>query len=255
MSNPSEKPAGPATYRRTAAACSACSSSLPSMRRAGRRPPSMRSREAAETAGADLLFTLPAPAGDGLVAVVRINEDGSTSSCRCARRNRASPSRRKRTWRSPSSASPAPPPRCLSACPPTGTSANRSPLRAERTRQRARARAEPCRNRPHHDADEDVEHAPGSFVGEDRRQQRGAVAEPEEPGEGRCGGPDAEGETRAAGVAPRQAPDQNDRVEIDVRVQEGEGEAGGDRRAKPAGSLPAASSVSARAARRKLRTP
>jgi hypothetical protein len=45
----------------------------------GHRPLVDSLKEAAATAGADLLFVLPAPSGAGITAVVRLKEDGKNS--------------------------------------------------------------------------------------------------------------------------------------------------------------------------------
>ena len=81
-------------------ACSGCSSSWRSTSAssgAGRSPKALARRR--QAAGADLLFVLPAPSGEGITAVVRLKEDGSDV-LPAGRRPpaTASSSRRKRRW-------------------------------------------------------------------------------------------------------------------------------------------------------------
>src|SRR6478735_1733569 len=80
----------------------------------------------------------------------------------------------------------------------------------------------------HHQCDGDVEDAPRGGSREERREQPRAVAERREPGEA-CG-------SRSAGEPPAtlravlvgERADEQDRVEIDVRVEPRQGDDGGE---------------------------
>src|SRR3546814_18136310 len=86
------------------------------------------------------------------------------------------------------------------------------------------------REHGHHAADEAIEQAPGALRCEQWRQPPGAVAEAVEPQRRGEHGAEREGEPLAAGVARGDATEQHHGIEIDVRVQEAEGESGGYRR-------------------------
>ena len=81
----------------------------------------------------------------------------------------------------------------------------------------------------HDHGDDDVEDAPCRRPGEDRLQEARAIAEREEPHKRRKHRAGTEAEPRIALVAAGNGAERDDRIQIDMRVEEGERQAGGGR--------------------------
>src|SRR6056297_3223459 len=110
----------------------------------------------------------------------------------------------------------------------------RATLRAPR--QASSVRGEAGGEGQHHDTDDTVEHPPGPRRPENRREPARGIAEGEEEDEARgdCARPEEEALSVPGG---RERADENEGVEIDMRVEPGEGEAREHRLAKASGRL------------------